>query len=149
MPLTVHSQPVRTSRLRRMAVGAVLGCLLVTMGSGCVFRRMTIESDPPGALAKVDGKEVGYTPCSFSFLYYGTREIQLLKDGYQTLTVMQKVQTPWYQWPGIEFLADNFSPQKITDRQTFRYTMQRQQVPPSNELIQRGRSFRSQAEFGQ
>ncbi|MAT13869.1 MAG: hypothetical protein CMJ46_01205 [Planctomyces sp.] len=130
---------------------AFFACFLVTAGSGCasVFRRITIESDPPGALVKVDGKEVGYTPASLSFTYYGTHEITLIKDGYQTLTVMQKVQAPWYQWPGIEFFADNFSPQKITDRHVFRYSMQRQQIPPSNELLQRGRSFRSQATFGQ
>ncbi|MEZ6049491.1 MAG: PEGA domain-containing protein [Planctomycetaceae bacterium] len=149
MPLlsTGQSDTARTSP--RWAVGMLLACLLLTGGSGCVFRRMMIESDPPGALAFVDGKEVGYTPAAVSFLYYGTREIKLVKDGYETLNVMQKVQAPWYQWPGIEFIADNFSPQKVTDRHVFRYSMQRQQVPPTNELLQRGRSFRSQAQFSQ
>ncbi|MCA9040395.1 MAG: PEGA domain-containing protein [Planctomycetaceae bacterium] len=149
MPSFFDRHADTSDRWRRICAGMVLACLLVTSGSGCVFRRMTIESDPPGALAYVDGKEVGYTPASFSFLYYGTREIKLVKDGYQTLTVMQKVQAPWYQWPGIEFIADNFSPQKVTDRHVYRYSMQRQQIPPSNELLERGRSFRSQAEFGQ
>lgn len=146
LPRSTTNLPVP---ILRWGIWAVCLCVLVTVGSGCVFRRMTIESDPPGALAYVDGKEIGYTPAAVSFIYYGTREIKLVKDGYQTLTVNQKVQAPWYQWPGIEFLADNFSPRKITDRHTFRYSMRRQQVPPSNELLERGKSFRSQAQYSQ
>ena len=106
-----------------------------------------VESNPAGALVYVDGKEVGITPTAVSFDYYGTREIKLVKDGYKTLTVMQKVPAPWYQWPVIEFVADNFSPGKITDRQTFRYQMQRQQVPPTHELKERGKAFRSETQF--
>ena len=30
----------------------------------------------------VDGGKLGYTPCSVPFVYYGTREITLVKPGY-------------------------------------------------------------------
>ena len=98
---------------------------------------MTVRSDPPGALVMVDGQEMGYTPCSFDFLYYGTREITLMMPGYETLTTLQKVQAPWYQYPGIDFFADNFSPAKITNRHEFFYTMQPQAIVPTDELLDR------------
>ncbi|HQZ69135.1 MAG TPA: PEGA domain-containing protein, partial [Planctomycetaceae bacterium] len=50
---------------------------------GCVHRRVTINSNPSGALVKVDGRDIGYTPASFDFTWYGTREVQLLRDGYE------------------------------------------------------------------
>lgn len=132
---------------RKSWLSLVLLGLIVCLGSGCVHRRMMINSNPVGALVYVDGKEAGFTPTAVSFDYYGTREIKLVKDGYKTLTVLQKVPPPWYQLPGIEFLADNFTPGKVTDRQSFQYQMQRQQVPSGNELKERSKAFRSETQF--
>ena len=61
---------------------------------------MTIRSNPPGALVYVDDYEVGITPISTSFIYYGQRRIRLVKDGYETLTVMQPIPPPWYDVVG-------------------------------------------------
>ena len=79
-------------RVRFPAVGKVgLAWLLAAMlcstaGLGCVQRRMTIRSSPPGAMVYVDNQEIGTTPVSTGFTYYGTREFRLVKDGYETLT---------------------------------------------------------------
>ena len=56
-----------------------------------MHRRVTIHSVPEGALLKVDGKDIGYTPAHFDFTWYGTREVQLLLDGYETRTEMIEV----------------------------------------------------------
>ena len=128
-----------------LAAMALAVCLLQT---GCVFRRMTVRSDPPGALVLVDGQEIGYTPCSMDFTYYGTREIKLVKDGYETLTVMQKLQAPWYQYPVVEFFADNLSPHKITNRHEFSYRLQPQAIVPTQELLDRANSLRSDTQVG-
>ncbi|MGE3316608.1 MAG: PEGA domain-containing protein [Planctomycetaceae bacterium] len=130
----------------RPVLALLLGAIVCSSLTGCVFRRMTIRSDPPGALVMVDGEEVGYTPCSVPFVYYGTREITLVKPGYQTLKTMQKLQTPWYQYFPLEFATDNFSPQKITDRHNFLYQLQPQAVVPTNELYDRARSLRSESQ---
>ena len=74
----------------RVAVWLTMS-LIVGFGSGCVSRRMMVYSDPPGALVLLEGQEVGYTPVAVDFLYYGTRELTLIKDGYETKTVLQKV----------------------------------------------------------
>ena len=56
--------------IRCATVLAVLVCLAAL---GCVQRRMTIRSNPPGALVYVDDYQVGTTPVSTDFGYYGTR----------------------------------------------------------------------------
>ena len=147
MPPTDASPPGPTAiRSRSWLLMIVLFCL--TSGPGCMMhRRMTINSDPPGALVLMEGKELGYTPCSVDFTYYGTREITLVKDGYETLTVLQKVKTPWYQYFPLEFVTDNLVPAKINDRHAFTYRMNRQELVPSQELLDRAKGLRAAAQM--
>lgn len=127
-----------------------IGCLLLLCGAmiGCVNRRLTIRSDPPGALVRIDGKNVGFTPLSMDFDYYGTREITLIKDGYETLTVQQEVAAPLYQRFPLDAVSDNFLPFRVTNRHDFRYSLQRQKIIPENEIIDRANDLRSNALLG-
>ena len=110
---------------------------------------MTINSNPPGARVLVDGNDIGLTPVSKDFTYYGTRQITLIKDGYETRTVMQRVRTPWYQWFPFEFFSDNLLPFKVTNRHHFHYEMERSRQVPQGELLDRANSLRSETQFGQ
>jgi hypothetical protein len=141
----------RTGRLGGHWMRACLlaACVVVSLAqTGCVYRRMTVRSDPPGAQVLVDGEEKGYTPCTIDFTYYGTREITLMMPGYETLTTLQKVPAPWYQYPVIEFFADNFSPVKVTNRHEFSYTLQPQVIVPTDELLDRAQTHRSESQLG-
>lgn len=109
---------------------------------------MQIRSDPPGALVIVDGKEVGYTPTAIDFTYYGTREITLVKDGYETLTTLQRVRTPWYQYFPLDFVTDNFTPFQVTDRHEFFYKLRPRVLVPSSELLDRANDLRSETHIG-
>jgi hypothetical protein len=136
------------SRLRMAAVGLLaLACL----GPGCVSRRMTIRSDPPGALVEVNGERLGITPVSTDFTYYGTREITLSMPGYETLTLQQPVPPPWYQIFPIEFVADNLLPFRVTNRHDFSYRLRPRHpaLDDEDQLLDRAQGFRSQAHVGQ
>ena len=76
---------------------ALLIALATGLGglTGCVERRYTIRTNPPGALAIVNGEEIGPTPISRSFVYYGDREITLMLDGCETKTVIEPINAPW------------------------------------------------------
>lgn len=116
--------------------------------SGCVRRRLTVHSSPPGALVYVDNQQIGTTPCSVDFVYYGTREIRLVRPGYETLTINQPIPTPWYEVPPIDFVSENLVPYKIRDNRTVTYNLAPQMMIPTEELIQRGQQLR-QATFQQ
>src|SRR5687767_2042073 len=66
----------------------ISSCVALTcvLNTGCVRRRLTVRTNPPGAQVFVDDQEIGVTPCSASFIYYGTRKITVMKDGYKTET---------------------------------------------------------------
>ncbi len=149
MTVAASESPLATIFRRGLfARGVLTAALLCMLSTGCIHRRMTIRSEPAGALVLLDGEEIGYTPCSVDFTYYGTREITLIKDGYETLTVLQKVQTPWYQYPGIDFFADNLWPHKVTNRHEFSYRLQPQAIVPTQELLDRANSLRGDVQVG-
>lgn len=117
--------------------------------SGCVSRRITVRSDPPGALVLLEGERVGYTPVSFDIDYYGTRELTLIHPGYETLTTLQTISPPWYQVPPLDFVSDNLLPFHVTNRQEFFYPLQPELVYPTQELLDRGRQMRAAVELEQ
>lgn len=145
----------RFSRLASVSLAAigrrwsVFACLLTTLlaTSGCMHRRMTINSNPPGAIVFLEGNQIGRTPVSIDFTYYGTREIKLIKDGYEPLTVMQKVPTPWYQVIPFEFVTDNLALQHVHDRREFTYNLRPQPIVPTQETIDRANRLRSEAQI--
>ncbi len=103
---------------------------------------MTIRSNPPGAMVYVDDYELGTTPVSTDFTYYGIRKIRLVKDGYETLTVMQPVRPPWYQIPPLDFVTENLLPGELRDQRDFYYQLQPQVVVPTDRLLSRAEQLR-------
>lgn len=127
---------------RRFLTAALASLCLALCSTGCVQRRFTIRSNPPGALVYIDDYEIGTTPVSTDFLYYGTRKIRLVKDGYETLTLLQPVPTPWYQMPGIDFVAENLAPGEIRDERVLDYQLQPQVIVPTEQLLGRAEELR-------
>ncbi len=127
---------------------AVLAVTALTQ-TGCVSRRLMVQSNPPGAMVLLEGKEVGYTPAGIDFTYYGTRQLTLIKDGYETKTQLVPVRAPWYQWPGIDFFSDNLLPGRITDRRSVQFELEPKRMVPNQELLNRGQILRNEAQIGQ
>jgi hypothetical protein len=127
-----------------LAVGSLAIALACATAIGCggVQRRLTIRSNPPGALVYIDKYEIGRTPCSVSFIYYGKREFKLVKDGCETLTVDKWIIPPWYQAFGIDFLAENLSPIEVRDERTFNFELIPLQATATRQLIGRGDNLR-------
>lgn len=89
--------------------------LAAACASGCVERTVKIRTEPPGALAIVNDEEVGVTPVTFSFLWYGDYELVFRKPGYETLKTSYRIDAPWYQYPGVDLVAETMLPMMIRD----------------------------------
>ncbi|MEM9658951.1 MAG: PEGA domain-containing protein, partial [Planctomycetota bacterium] len=127
----------RTSRRAGAIRTAALFLALLSLLPGCVRRRMLVRSNPPGATVYVDNQAVGETPCGVDFIYYGTREIRLVKPGYETLTVNQSIPAPWYEYPPLDFVSENLVPREIQDYRTLSYDLSPQRVAPTDQLLAR------------
>lgn len=111
-------------------------------GTGCVHRQMTIRTNPPGAFVYIDDTPIGVTPCTTPFTYYGTRKLRIVKDGYETLTTYQKIQTPWYEWPGVDFVTENLWPGDIRDERNLSFQLEPQKIVPPMAVVARGENIR-------
>ena len=131
--------------IQSLACILAVGSLLLT---GCVRRRLMVRSNPPGAMVYVDNQPIGTTPCATDFTYYGTREIRLVKAGYETLTVNQPLPAPWYQIPPLDFVSENIVPHKIQDYRTASFSMVPQVIIPTEQLIARGEQLRQSTQQG-
>jgi hypothetical protein len=118
---------------------------LLTIGStaGCVERRFTVYSEPSGALVYINGRYLGMTPVDGYLTYYGKQQLTLVKEGYETLNVVESYPPPWYELPGIDFVSENIWPFKLRDVRRFSYTMRPLQTIPPDEVRARAEALRA------
>lgn len=124
--------------------------LIVWLGlcPGCVRRRMTVRTSPPGAVVSVDNQVIGTTPAATTFTYYGTREIRVEKDGYRTETIRRRINPPWYEYPGIDFLAETLWPGELRDERIIDVQLVPQELQPADQVLDRADSLRQQSRAG-
>lgn len=102
----------------------LLFILLISLviNSGCIHRKLTIKSDPPGATVYFNDKEIGTTPLEFDFMYYANHRVRLEKDGYETLKTMERIKTPPRLWIPLDLIAE-LMPVKVEDYYEFSYEL--------------------------
>ena len=106
--------------------------LLALLGASCggcgVERTITITSNPPGAMVTLNDQEIGRTPVTHDFFWYGTYDVELRDDGYKTLKTTGKVWAPWWQVPPIDLVAE-LAPVRSYDHHFLHYTLARSRQP--------------------
>jgi len=142
-----HGKPITrlqapAPQRRSLGLRCLVAIALCAAASGCVQRRLTIRSNPPGAVVYVDNYEIGTTPVATDYVYYGTRKIRLVKDGYETLTIMQPLPAPWFEFPGLDFFSENVNPREIRDERTLDFQLQPQVIVPTEQLLGRAENLR-------
>lgn len=141
-----HNLLLQWIRRPATGIGLLLGAMLCAGSLGCVQRRMLIRSNPPGAAVYVDDypEAIGTTPIAVNFTYYGTRKLRLVKEGYETLTVLQPVPTPWYEYPPLDLVSENLVPGELRNYHVFAYQLTPQTLVPMTQLLGRAEQMRRQ-----
>lgn len=130
------------SRRQRLVIG-LLSVVCGLMSVGCVRRQLTIRSEPPGATILMNDKEVGATPYSYDFQWYGWYRIALRKPGYEQLDERVLLKCPPYLWIPFDLVME-MMPVTILDRQELSYQLRRQTPlpeptpPPLDEPTEEG-----------
>lgn len=110
--------------------------------TGCVERTISITSEPAGALVFLNDEEVGRTPLTVPFTFYGTYDVRLEKEGYQALWTKQKANGPWWEAPGPDLFAEAIP----GARSELKWNYQLVKLPEDDResLLQRAQQMRSQ-----
>ncbi len=135
--------PSNASRLTLLSIAAV-----TLLSVGCVRRRMTVRTNPPGATVSVDNQVIGTSPAASSFVYYGTREFRIEKDGYRTETIRRRLNPPWYEFPGLDFVSETLWPGELRDERIIDVQLVPQTIEPTDDVMGRAESLRNQSRSG-
>jgi hypothetical protein len=88
---------------------------------------MNVKSEPDGALVYMNEQEVGRTPFTKEFLWYGNYDVVVRKEGYATLKTQTPVMPPLWQIIPIDLVTDLMP---LTDEHKLVYHLQ--PAPPSD-----------------
>lgn len=97
--------------------------LLAGSSVACVERTLQIRSSPPGARAYLDDQEVGRTPITVPFDFYGTRRVRLTLDGHRPHEGDAPLPIPVYEWIPLDFVFENLVPFTLHDAHVYEATL--------------------------
>ena len=120
-------------------------CLIAALiPSGCVERRLTINTEPRGAVVTLNDEEIGTSPVTVSFEWYGDYCVRISKEGYETLKTHRKLEAPWYDAFPFDFFAQILNPKRIVDSYEWTFTLAPQEYPTREELIRNAEELKKQ-----
>lgn len=134
--------------VRRVRWGLYLLLVALFISTGCVRRRLVVRTNPPGASVYADKQLLGTSPAGTAFTYYGTREFEVVADGYRTEKVLHTISPPWYQIPPLDFISESLWPWELRDERVIDITMVPAEPLASEELQSKADNMRIQASQG-
>jgi hypothetical protein len=124
----------------------LLFCALLVGAAGCVERKLTINTNPAGAQVFLNDEEIGVSPVTASFNWYGDYNITIRKQGCETLQTHRKLQAPWYDLFPFDFLTQILYPGRIVDSREWSFELAPQKEVGREELIKSAEQIKNQAE---
>ncbi len=89
-------------------VRSLVAVLLLASAAGCLERRVSITSDPPGATVVVNDVELGRTPLEAGFTHYGVYDVRVEKEGFEPLRTAARARAPLHEYPPLDLAATAF-----------------------------------------
>ena len=127
---------------------ALLAVIVSTMLlAGCVERELTINTAPEGGLVFLNDEEIGYSPVTVSFQWYGDYKVRITKDGYETLDTHKKLKAPLHDYFPFDFFAEILSPKKTVDSYQWSFALEEYTQADRQELLNAAEDMRAEALF--
>ena len=129
--------------MRKTKALLLFGVLLI-VSTGCVERRLTINTNPSGAQVLLNDEDIGVSPVTTSFKWYGDYNITIRKPGCETLNTQQKLESPWYDYFPFDFFAEVLYPGRIIDSHQWSFDLKPSTEPSRDKLITQAEQLKQQ-----
>jgi hypothetical protein len=126
-----------------MAMPAVSLLVLIVL-AGCVERKLTINTKPQGALVALNDEEIGESPVTVNFNWYGDYCVRISREGYETLNTHRDLKGPWYDHFPFDFFAQIVNPNRIVDSYEWTFELSPRKQISRDELIQDANELKNQ-----
>lgn len=127
--------------LLALAAFSLSVCLLLT---GCVERKLTINTQPQEALIVLNDEEIGTSPVTVNFNWYGDYCVRISKEGYETLNTHRELKGPWYDDFPFDFFAQIVNPDRIVDSYEWTFELSPKRQVSREELINNAQEMKKQ-----
>ena len=132
--------------MRTAQIQVVILLIAFLVLAGCVERKLTIITNPPGAQVFLNDEEIGVSPVTTSFNWYGDYNITIRKQGCETLQTHRKLEAPWYDLFPFDFVTGVLYPGRIIDSYEWSFDLKPQREIGRQELIKAAEQIKGQAE---
>ena len=126
-----------------LVVLIVAGLIAATILGGCVERNLTINTNPQGALVVLNDEEIGTSPVTVSFEWYGDYDVRISKEGFETLKTHRNLEAPWYDNFPFDFFS-LFNPERTVDEYEWTFELAPKKEISREELIQNAEELKKQ-----
>ena len=123
-----------------MTVSIIAVSLLL---GGCVERKLTINTEPQGAIVVLNDEEIGESPVTVSFQWYGDYWVRINKQGYETLNTHHELKGPWYDDFPFDFFA-LLNPKRTVDSYEWTFTLEQKKQITREQLIQNAEELKEE-----
>ena len=128
----------------KIIIFTILVALMLVL-TGCVERRLTIITNPPGALIALNDEEIGTSPATVAFRWYGDYNVRITKDGFETLNTHRKLKAPLHDSFPFDFFAEILWPGRIIDKYEWTFTLETYVGPGREKLIRHAEETRKRS----
>jgi hypothetical protein len=119
----------------------VLSALLVT---GCVERRLTVVTEPSEAIVWLNDEEIGTTPVTVHFNWYGDYNVRIEKPGYEIVNTHRMLERPMRDRFPLDLFAELW-PKKYEDTYTWTFELEPYQATSTADLIEAAAEIQQEA----
>ncbi len=122
---------------QRSLLARLILCLVAGLAvGGCVKRELTINTEPQGALVVLNDEEIGESPTTVNFDWYGDYNVRISMEGYETLKTHRELKGPWYDGFPFDFFAQIVNPNRVVDSYEWTFELSPKRQISRQELIQ-------------
>jgi len=122
--------------MRSLWIISTVLCVGVMLAGGCVERKLTIITNPADAVVWLNDEEVGPTPVTVNFNWYGDYRVRIEKPGYEIINTHNTMKRPLHDVFPFDFFAECLWPGRIEDSYTWTYDLAPYQPASADQLIQ-------------
>jgi len=130
----------------RDALGMIILAGTAIILTGCVERRLTIVTEPSEAVVWLNDEEIGVTPVTVGFNWYGDYNVRIEKPGYEILNTHRLLERPMHDRFPMDFFAEVLWPKQIEDAYTWDFQLQPYQAADPAELIESAHQMQQRAD---
>jgi len=132
-------------RKQNLPAPMVISLIAIVLLGGCVERKLTINTEPQGALVMLNDEEIGESPVTVNFNWYGDYWVRIRKEGYESLDTHRELIGPWYDDFPFDFFA-MLNPKRTVDSYEWTFELEPKKQISREELIQNAEELKKQVE---